>query len=105
MNRSLTCILCVLIFVVSGNVAADDHSVQVVFEDRVFEIEQQAGGRIGVAILDTGTEELLEYRSGERFAMCSTFKLPLVAAILNTADSNPDLMNQMILFDSTDILA
>jgi beta-lactamase class A len=50
-------------------------------------LEQKSnGGRLGVCILDTATGLRLEHRASERFAMCSTFKLPLAAAILREAD-------------------
>jgi beta-lactamase class A len=50
-------------------------------------LEQKSnGGRLGVCILDTATGLRLEHRASERFAKCSTFKLPLAAAILREAD-------------------
>lgn len=49
-------------------------------------VESTAGGRLGFAMLDTGTRKLLGHREEERFGMCSTFKLPLVALVLQAAD-------------------
>jgi beta-lactamase class A len=43
------------------------------FANRIVSIEQRTGARIGVAALDTGSGKRLDYRSGERFPMCSTF--------------------------------
>jgi beta-lactamase class A len=43
-------------------------------------LEPRAGGRLGVSILDTGTGRHVGHRMDERFAMCSTFKLPLAGA-------------------------
>src|SRR5262245_19813620 len=37
-------------------------------------IEVDSGGRLGVAVLDTGTGALAGHRLDERFPMCSTFK-------------------------------
>lgn len=45
-------------------------------------LERRAGGRLGVAWLDTGNGRLQGWRLDERFALCSTFKLPLAAAVL-----------------------
>src|SRR5882757_11545793 len=49
-------------------------------------LEKQSGARIGVAALDTGSGRRLAWRADERFLMCSTFKLSLVAATLTRAD-------------------
>jgi beta-lactamase class A len=49
-------------------------------------IEARAGGRVGVFALDTGNGRHLAHRSDERFAMCSTFKWVLTAAILARVD-------------------
>jgi beta-lactamase class A len=46
-------------------------------------IEKRAGGRLGVAALDTGSGRRIRWRADERFAMCSTFKLLLAGAVLN----------------------
>ena len=45
-------------------------------------IEQRIGGRLGVALVDGEGRLLLARRADERFAMCSTFKLPLAAMVL-----------------------
>lgn len=49
-------------------------------------LERESRGRLGVAVVDTHTGARFGHRAGERFAMCSTFKLPLAAAILARAD-------------------
>src|SRR6187549_476018 len=49
-------------------------------------IEARVGGRVGVFALDTGTGWQLAHRPDERFAMCSTFKWVLAAAILARVD-------------------
>src|SRR6218665_4037497 len=41
--------------------------------------------RLGVCFLDTATGEVSGNRLGEHFAMCSTFKLALIAAYLREA--------------------
>ena len=46
------------------------------------ELEKKHGGRIGVCIRNTQTNEVISYRGDERFALCSTFKMPLAAMIL-----------------------
>jgi beta-lactamase class A len=51
-------------------------------EARLAALEAQSGGRLGVFVLDTGSGLGLAHRGGERFGLCSTFKLPLAAVIL-----------------------
>ena len=41
---------------------------------RLQELESRYGGRLGVAILDTGSGARIESRAHERFLMCGTFK-------------------------------
>jgi beta-lactamase class A len=56
---------------------------------RLAQLERSSGGRPGVALLDAGGRTLLGHRAGERFAMCSTFKLPLAAMVLARGPSQP----------------
>jgi beta-lactamase class A len=53
---------------------------------RLAELERQRGGRLGVCLLDTQRGTRWSHRGEERFAMCSTFKLPLVGAVLQALD-------------------
>ena len=56
---------------------------------RLAAIERASGGRLGVALLDARGRTLLGRRANERFAMCSTFKLPLAAMFADGRDSRP----------------
>jgi beta-lactamase class A len=49
---------------------------------RLAELEVEYGGRLGVSVLDTGSGLGFGWRDSERFALCSTFKLPLAALVL-----------------------
>ncbi len=49
-------------------------------------LEAQSGGRLGVALLDSASGQLAGHRVDERFALCSTFKLLLAAAVLQACD-------------------
>ena len=60
------------------------------------QLERRNGGRLGVAILDTGTGERTGYRQDERFAMCSTFKFLLVAAVLQRIDRHQEKLDRAI---------
>jgi beta-lactamase class A len=52
----------------------------------VAKFEKLSGGRLGVAVVDTGTGEQADHRGKERFPMCSTFKFLLVSAVLRRVD-------------------
>lgn len=57
------------------------------FNEFLSGIEDRTGGRAGVYALDTETGQSLSWRADERFAMASTFKPLLVAAVLARVDS------------------
>jgi beta-lactamase class A len=61
-------------------------------------------GRLGVCFLDTATGEYSGHRLDERFAMCSTFKLPLAAAFLREADRGRLDLDEMLAFSEADLL-
>src|ERR1700731_2920132 len=65
-------------------------------------IEQQIGGRLGVAALGTGNGRRIEYRAAERFPICSTFKLILAAAILEQGDREP--LDRRLYYGPDDLL-
>jgi beta-lactamase class A len=59
-------------------------------------IERESGGRLGVAVLDLGSGLRAAHRGGERFPMCSTFKLLLAAGILARADAGQDSLDRRV---------
>jgi beta-lactamase class A len=65
-------------------------------------IEEQMGGRLGVAALDTGSGRRIEYRAAERFPICSTFKFLLVASILQQGDREP--LDKRLSYGADDLL-
>jgi beta-lactamase class A len=67
-------------------------------------IEARAGGRLGVAALDTATGRRIGHRSGERFAMCSTFKLLLAGAVLRRVDEGRETLDRWMPVEKKDIL-
>ncbi|MEA3038443.1 MAG: beta-lactamase class [Sphingomonadales bacterium] len=54
--------------------------------DSVAALERRSGGRLGVAVVDTGTRRTFSYRGDERFPLCSTFKFLLAADLLARAE-------------------
>jgi beta-lactamase class A len=67
-------------------------------------LEKSAGGRLGVAVLDTGSGRQVLHRAGERFAFCSTFKAMLAAAILARSEKEPGLLERRIRYAKADLV-
>jgi beta-lactamase class A len=68
-------------------------------------LEAKTGGRLGVMILDTGSGRATGHRVGERFAMCSTFKLALAAIVLQRADRGALQLDQVLPYTKKDLLS
>ncbi|HKS57594.1 MAG TPA: class A beta-lactamase [Steroidobacteraceae bacterium] len=62
-------------------------SLQRDFSAAVAAIQARTGGRIGAYMRDTQSRLELAFNAHERFAMCSTFKLMLAAAILKRVEA------------------
>ena len=67
-------------------------------------LREETGGRIGLAVYDTGTGRRYFDGAEARFAMCSTFKLPLAAAVLEAADRCKVDLKRPIRFGEADLL-
>jgi beta-lactamase class A len=67
-------------------------------------VQARVGGRLGVAVLDTGSGRRIGHRSGERFAMCSTFKLLLAGQVLHKVDIGTEKLDRWIAYTRKDIL-
>jgi beta-lactamase class A len=72
--------------------------------DELGRIEGKSGGRLGVAILDTGSLIRTGHRSGEGFPMCSTFKFLAAAAILKRVDRGEEHLDRRIKFQAADVV-
>jgi beta-lactamase class A len=71
---------------------------------RIASIEKRIAGRIGAAALDTGSGKRLDYRSDERFPMCSTFKFLAIAAVLKRVDEKKEKLERFVPYDAKEIL-
>jgi beta-lactamase class A len=71
---------------------------------RLAALERSHGGRLGVAILDTGDGRRVAHRGGERFLMCSTFKVLAVAAVLARVDRGQERLQRRIVFGDDALL-
>jgi beta-lactamase class A len=70
--------------------------------DRMPELEQRFGARLGVYAVDTGTGRELAYRADERFAMCSVFKALAAAAVLYRTP--PEYLDKRVHFTPSDLV-
>ena len=68
-------------------------------------IEMDSAGRLGVAVLDTGSGATAGHRANERFPMCSTFKALAAAAVLARVDAGKEQLTRRIRVEQKDILA
>lgn len=62
------------------------------------------GGRLGVYAIDTGSRAQLDLNGEERFAMCSTFKLLLAAAVLARVDAGALRLDHRVAFGAKDMV-
>lgn len=74
------------------------------FAQRIADLEKQNGGRLGVAVISLSGERLLSVRGNERFAMCSTFKALLGAAVLARVDAKRESLGRMVSYQESDLL-
>jgi beta-lactamase class A len=59
-------------------------------------IEAETGGRLGVAVLDTGSGTTYAWRGDELFPILSTFKFLLVGAVLHRVDAGEEQLDRPI---------
>ncbi len=67
------------------------------------DIERSVGGRVGVFALDTGSGRTVAHRGEERFAMCSTFKWALAAAVLLRVDRGELALTEAVPYGRGDL--
>jgi beta-lactamase class A len=71
---------------------------------RLKALERESGGRLGVSVLDTANGARWGYRAGERFPMCSTFKLLAAAFVLHRVDAGQEQFERKVIVKPTDII-
>jgi beta-lactamase class A len=68
-------------------------------------IQKRIGGRLGVHVLDSQSGKRLSFNDDDRFAMASTFKVPLAAAILWQVDHGAFPMSHVLPIATKNVLA
>ena len=81
------------------------HTAARQWNDTLAGIEREAQGRLGVAMLDTGSGLALGWRQDERFAMASTFKLVLAGWMLALVDQGKERLDNRVRYASSDVVA
>ena len=66
--------------------------------------ERRGGGRLGVVAMDLRDMRRIVQRPRERFPLASTFKLPLVMAVLKRIDEGAERLDRRIRFSASDIV-
>ena len=72
---------------------------------RLAALERRHGGRLGVAILDTGDGRRYGHRADERFLMCSTHKVLTVGAVLARVDRGAERLDRRVAFGRDAVLS
>ncbi len=67
-------------------------------------LEQRYGVRVGLFAQNVATGQQIRHRDGERFAMLSTFKPLVVAAILRDRDRSGELLRRRVRYSSREVV-
>jgi beta-lactamase class A len=78
---------------------------QAALEKAIAGVEAEGRGRLGVAVLDSSSGARFAHRGDERFAMCSTFKFLLAAAILGRVDEGQEKLDRNVAVAKADIIS
>lgn len=67
-------------------------------------IEAESGGRLGLAVLDTGSGFRAGHRVDERFPLCSTFKMLAAACVLARVDRGEERLDRRVMYSKDDLV-
>jgi beta-lactamase class A len=67
-------------------------------------IARRSGGRLGLFALDTGSGRHIGIDADSRYAMCSTFKATLAAAVLHAVETGKLALDTPLRFTQADVL-
>lgn len=89
---------------IAGCAGPRQASQNIIVNAEMSALEARAGGRLGAFVLDTASGRMTGHRYGEAFAMCSTFKLALAAAVLQRADQGRLNLEMELRYTKADIV-
>ena len=78
---------------------------QVVPFPAIEKMEAESEGRFGVAAMNLESGHIIAHRGHERFAMCSTFKWLLAAAILHRVDAGTEKLDRLVPISAGDLVS
>ncbi|GGO98113.1 class A beta-lactamase [Stakelama pacifica] len=67
-------------------------------------LENAVNGKLYLAVLDTGTGHRLTWNADQRVGLCSTFKLPLAAAVMAGAEKGTLSLDTPVSISAADLL-
>lgn len=106
MLRSLLGSACALLVACASPIPATQATPETIRDDsNLAAIEQRIGGRLGVALMDSRGRILIQHRMNERFAMCSTFKLPLAGMVLDGSAAGRWALTDPLAVTRADIIS
>lgn len=86
----------------AGPVTADVRTPDPMLERRLEELEDTFGAELGLYAVDTGSGNVVEHRSDQRFAYASTYKALAAAAVLDT--TTDDELDTVVTYGRDDLL-
>lgn len=87
-----------------GGLAALAQGREEEVREALFALDRKHGGRLGVAILDSGSGRVVAHRGEERFAMCSTFKFAAAAYVLARVDRGEEELERRVSYSKADLI-
>lgn len=73
--------------------------------DELASLEERTHSRIGLTIVNISNHRRVDYRGGERFLMCSTFKVLAVAAVLKRVDDGKERLDRFVKYGESQLLS
>lgn len=68
-------------------------------------LEREAGGRLGVIVVDAAGRAVAAHRADERFLLCSTFKAFLAGAVLEAVDRGCERLDRRVPVSRADLVS
>lgn len=95
-------VLFVLLWIYPGSAAPEERAHGV--EEKLAALETDSGGRLGVYAVNTADGACVSWRADERFPLCSTFKVALVAAVLERSSLQKGLMDKRVPYKKSELV-
>lgn len=103
-RRSFLLTAATIPFAVAAIAKASGRKQVISTQAKLMKLESDSGGRLGVCAVNTGNGKLIGLHADERFPLCSTFKVLLVAAILAQKSQNENLLERRIHYEKSDLV-